>query len=68
MNVADAAKATAKGTGRVAKAIGPYALKAAIYLLGHQDVLLQTVADAQSKNLGGLGRDGMQIVAGVGLK
>jgi hypothetical protein len=45
--------------------IGKYALKAALYALGHQDVITHTVADAKAKNLSALVMDAGEIAAGV---
>jgi hypothetical protein len=47
------------------KTIGQWALKVAVYAIGHQDVITHTVADAKSKNLPALVTDAGVIISGV---
>ncbi len=47
------------------KLIGKWALKAALYALGHQDVIKQTIADAKAKNISAVVSDAGVIVSGV---
>lgn len=42
--------------------IGKWALKIGIYALGHEQVIVQTVADAKAKNVGNLVADAAGFV------
>ena len=47
------------------KLIGKWALKVATYAVGHQAVVVQTIADAKAKNLTNVVEDVKTVVAGV---
>lgn len=44
--------------------VAKYAIKIAVWAVGHQSIIKQTVADAKAKNISGIVHDATTIVTG----